>query len=1854
MVYPPRPHNISIPAVVAGNILQNDDTSISAIDSGFDGAVVIKTENKVAMLIGPSQKTSLNTQTTKAMLTVNNKSSMQPTLRLSYQDSFYFDAAIDANGNTIFTPNCKDPAKEASLITAFERTVDIMDHDGSNLGLKLGGTLITASASEINYVDVPAGIARANRALVLDNTMNITGINSLGASDLRGTLQTAFQPNITTLNNINITGTFKIKGDLFDYDPSIYDAIKVPSLGVAYANKAVVLDVDKNIIGLNTVSANSISGILAAGPQPNITSISALTSLTNNGRTQLNDQTVIKTGAYDQLVLEYSTTTKSTLGTNATGSLTLSSSGKKVRVGVDHNFEIPSHNGTNGLILASTLVRASGAQLNYTNVDAGVGTALKALVLDATKSVSGINVLETISIFGTLQTSYQPNITRVDTLNIASHDGRSIGLALNGTLVTATADQLNALNVQRGVAVASKALVLSSTKDVAGINSLSATTVTGTLLTAEQLNIRTVNTLTIVQHNGVNNGLRLGTTLVTASAEQLNRLTVDAGVVTPNKAIIASGANSITGFNTLSASNLVGTLQTASQPNIKEVNTLNIATHDGSTIGLSFNGNVITSTADQLNRVNVDAGIATVGKALVADSNLSVQGLNTISANTIIGVLASGAQLNIRQLSSINIVNHNGNNTGLSLNGILVTSTATQLNCVDVQQGVAAASKALILGSDRSITNIQSLSAVELNGLVMTAAQPYVTRVSRLNIMSHNGVDTGLSLGGVLLVATADQLNRVAISAGTALRNKALIVDDDKSINGINNLGTTTMSGLITTNYQPNLTSVDTLNIIAHDGINNGLSFNGTVITSSAAQINRLNTTVGVAVAGKAIIADTNRSIANLNVVTATSLVGLLQTASQPHLRSVSSLQITNHDGGSDGLRLGTTLVSATATQLNYTSVIPGTATSLRAMVTNEFNSISGINSFSATKIAAAEMTLTNVIKNYNTGSVVIKSYSMTDISGRMIDIQLLPTLAFNRFQPANMTSGYSCEILGYIQPTYSETYTFLITCNDRVRMWIDGEMVLHSWAHNTSPRLSSTIFLNANQWVSVYIQYQVDAGSTPYFLFEWLSNNTPQGTPAASQTAWDNGNACNSSKHFTRNSLTIYNTATANATTAKFVVDTGGDLIIDASGNDVALGTSDNLNIPAHDGITRGLYLGGVLVKPTAYELNYLKVNLGSVGPSQAMVVDASKSITGVNAFSAKSVSCDSLSAQAFTISKLSLNGPLNNFNTGELLIRQITGANVSGRVVDVATIADINLTDYDPRGLNANFSLDIIGYVLPTNTDATYRFYAIADDRVRIWVNNTLILNAWNDLSTGLEYTSDSISLTAGNWVPIYIQYQNVSSGSSLQVRWSNSSTPKSFINSAYMAWDNTFVLPVRPITSSDRLTVYSAAPGLNSVQTGSITVDSNGAMALSAKSGNVNVATANDFNVASHNGSSAGLKLAGALVSASASELNYLSGVMPGTATPLKAFVLNAERSIAGMTSISSTDIRGLIRTAAQPYITSLGTLVSSLTSTADVVLTSTNSLRLTADATACYIQAGSATSANAAADLFIGNYASGIDTSARKLMVKANGFVGIQTSSPTRALTVNGSGSTYCLRLVNNNAVGGESAFCDIGVDSSSMLRFGSNVTIGSVGTAALTVNNAGVMKIDPSGSSLQIGNTTNSALPLEIGSGIFNISSTTGYLNSDGSVGTSVPTATTYSMRTASSIIVNGTVCITSDKRLKTEVENLVVNDCRNFIESSRPVQFVYRNDESKSKHCGLIAQEVAQSKFANLVQLAPHSGLEADFESPENAAFSVSYDEIVPIMMMVLKDTMIQNNLLRQEVCELKATVDAILKHMHM
>ena len=231
MVYPPRSGAISIPAVIAGNILQNDDTSISAIDSGFDGSLVMRTQNELALLIGPEQTVSINTEQQNSRLTINNDSSTTSTLRLSYQDSFYFDSRITSNGNVLMIPSCDDQNLDADLSISLRKNVDISDHNGSNRGLRLNGVLITATAPQLNYVNNPEGIASPSKALILNSSKNITGINQLSATTLTGTLTSGPQLGITDIDTLNIVTQLRLNGIPFALNPTALSYLDIDNIG---------------------------------------------------------------------------------------------------------------------------------------------------------------------------------------------------------------------------------------------------------------------------------------------------------------------------------------------------------------------------------------------------------------------------------------------------------------------------------------------------------------------------------------------------------------------------------------------------------------------------------------------------------------------------------------------------------------------------------------------------------------------------------------------------------------------------------------------------------------------------------------------------------------------------------------------------------------------------------------------------------------------------------------------------------------------------------------------------------------------------------------------------------------------------------------------------------------------------------------------------------------------------------------------------------------------------------------------------------------------------------------------------------------------------------------------------------------------------------------------------------------------------------------------------------------------------------------------------------------------------------------------------------------------------------------
>ncbi len=1852
MVFPPRPGTISIPAVVAGNILQNDDTSVSVNDAGLDGHIVMKTQNEIAMIVNPDQSISVGTELIESKFTINSTTTTQPLLRLSYQDAFFLDGSISTNGNITFDPHCDNLTLDPDLEVGFKKNFNIINHNGSTRGLKLNGSLVTATASELNYVDVTPGSATATKAMVLDISKNITGINSLSATTLSGTLTAGPQHNITELDTVNIRTQLSLNGVAFNLTPTAMSYLDILTTGVASPNKALVVDSFRNIININQLTASTITGILTPGAQPNITSLSALANLNVNGTSTFGDMLTITNASGNNLRVAYDVSNYGDINANASGILQLNSTGGMVSVQNTSNFRVSSHNGVaSGLILGNQLVLATGAQLNYNSVTPGTASALKTLVLDSSKNITGINLLSATSLAGTLTNGIQPNIAEVNVLNISNHNGSSQGLALAGILITATAQELNYNDTTIGSAQANKSLVVDASRNIANINTITATSVVATIATTYQPNINQVDTLRVTSHNGSSLGLTLGSTLVLSTADQLNYNVVIPGIATALKTIVLDTNKSVSGITSLSATTLVGTLASGAQPNISSVNTLNIINHNGSTTGLSLNGILVTSTASQLNRVNVTPGTSDFLKALVLDSNKNISGINQLSASTLSGIISTAAQINIRILRSIDIEDHDGLTLGLSLGGTLIQATADQINTLTINPGVAQASKALILNSAREITNIALINATNVYGIIRTAIQPFITSVSLLDISAHDGVTQGLSLGGTLITVSSAQLNKLNVVGGTASASKVLVLDSASSISGINSLSASTLTGTLLTAAQPNISMVNTLNVSSHNGSSVGLSLGGTLVIATANQINQLATTPGTGVAGKAMILDSTGNFVGVNVFGATDISGTLITQAQPYISSVDVLNISNHDG-SQGLRLGGILVSATANQLNYNVVVPGTATSGRSLVTNDSNSISGINQISANRITATQLALTGVLSNFNTGGVIIKSYSSTNLTGRVIDIQLLSSLTFINFQPGGLTNLYSCEIYGYVRPSYSELYTFFVSCSDRVRMWVNDVLILHSWTLVADYQSSNTIFLNSNQWTKIYIQFQVDAISTPFMNIQWSSANTLRANIPTNALAWDSNQPSNTSNHSSQNSISIYNTSTAASNYASITVDTSGDLTIDASGNDIKLGTNDNFNIQSHDGVSSGLYLGGTLVQPTAYEINYLKVNPGSTTASKALVVDASKSLVGINSFSATSITCTNLVASAFTISNLALSGPLNNYNTGSLLVRQFSGPDVSGRIVSVDLVSDLQLFNYDPRGLINNYSLDIIGYIKPIYTEA-YTFYATANDRVRIFINNVLVLNIW-DSNSGLEYTSIPISLTANQWIPIYIQYQNIIDTSSLIVKWSSVTLTKSLIPVNSMAWDNSFVKVPLPSVAADSMLVFSSQSGLTSVQSGGMNIDNIGNLYLSTQSTLINTATNHSFNVATHNGTK-GLMLSGTLVLASANEINRLAGITPGTASASKVLSLDINSSISGVNSFTATNLFGTIGTAAQPFITSLGTLASTLSTSSDVVIGSSTLLRMSTSGSTAFVSSSTSTTTDSSADLFIGNYGATTSTSSRKFIIKSTGFVGIQTNTPNRALSINAEGASYAIRLVNNNASGAETNYVDLGCDSSGNYVIAptgtttsllSNLLLGKTNQASIT-NTAGVLNI--SANSVQIGNASGTTMPLEVGSATFTLSGSVGFLNSSGATGIFNTAPSTYSIRTASSIIVNGTVCVTSDLRLKEKVEELDIDRCKNFIKNTRPVSFAYKQDREKT-HLGLIAQEIIQSDFKELVQLVPQADVPAErcmgVSSPQDAVFNVAYIEVIPILMQTIKDLYNQNEELRNKLDQLYTRLD--------
>lgn len=101
-------------------------------------------------------------------------------------------------------------------------------------------------------------------------------------------------------------------------------------------------------------------------------------------------------------------------------------------------------------------------------------------------------------------------------------------------------------------------------------------------------------------------------------------------------------------------------------------------------------------------------------------------------------------------------------------------------------------------------------------------------------------------------------------------------------------------------------------------------------------------------------------------------------------------------------------------------------------------------------------------------------------------------------------------------------------------------------------------------------------------------------------------------------------------------------------------------------------------------------------------------------------------------------------------------------------------------PRVGVDHFSICWTGFITPAQS-GTYTFYVTADDGVRLWIDDVMLVNEWRDQAP-TEYSATA-TLTAGNPHPIRIDYYENAGGAVIKLEWSGPGQSRAPIASTYL---------------------------------------------------------------------------------------------------------------------------------------------------------------------------------------------------------------------------------------------------------------------------------------------------------------------------------------------------------------------------------------------------------------------------------------------------------------------------------------
>jgi hypothetical protein len=346
-------------------------------------------------------------------------------------------------------------------------------------------------------------------------------------------------------------------------------------------------------------------------------------------------------------------------------------------------------------------------------------------------------------------------------------------------------------------------------------------------------------------------------------------------------------------------------------------------------------------------------------------------------------------------------------------------------------------------------------------------------------------------------------------------------------------------------------------------------------------------------------------------------------------------------------------------------------------------------------------------------------------------------------------TDHFSVRWTGQVIPQFTQTYTFITSADDGVRLWVNGQLLVDNWQDQGVTERQGTIELTAGVPAEIRLEfYDFEWGAI--VKLEWQSAGQPRQVIPAARLSAGNGRPAptlstpNGSVNGPFTVAVNFGESVTGLATSDFAVSNGAATGLTGSGATYSLTVTPNITGP-------------------------VTVNL----PANGCIDVDGQGNTASNTLAV------TYSPPAGT--------PLQGLS-GDYY----TGMNFE-RFVVTRVDQTVNFTwpfegptPAMPRDL---FSVRWTGKVTPLYSQA-YTFITTSDDGVRLWVNNQLLINQWVD--QGTTQHQGTIALTAGVPVDIRLEYYENSWGATIRLEWQSASQAREIIAKEQLATSSSRPVP------------------------------------------------------------------------------------------------------------------------------------------------------------------------------------------------------------------------------------------------------------------------------------------------------------------------------------------------------------------------------------------------------------------------------------------------------------------------------